>query len=324
MARVIFVEVLDNRGQLRSRVRLEAFPATIGRGYDNDVIIDDPYVCPRHARLLLDGERALIVEDAGSVNGVQPIHGSTSGRQAQLSVLPGGTFRLGRTTLRIAEAGQSVPPALIDRADDAAWLPKLLTAGSSVAILVVAFVLLAVQTYLASFERIGFAKVVSESLPALLLFALWAGGWALASRIVSHRFNFLSHIAVVAAVFTTGVMMDSLIEWLIFLFPGTELLDVLQAFLFVLLTAVLLYGHLSFVSPLAPARRWGAALGVTATIFAIGGFIAMAEDDDFSSDLDYPSVLKPVSSRWVQSVSIDEFTKASETLKASVDSLVEE
>jgi hypothetical protein len=188
----------------------------------------------------------------------------------------------------------------------------------------VAFVILAVQTYLATFERIGLARVVSESLPALLLFAVWGGAWALASRIVSHRFNYLAHIAVIASVFTAGLVLDSGIEWLIFLFPGFGLLDVLQGLVFVLLTALLLYGHLSFASSLPRQRRWGAAIGVTVTLFAIGGFIAMAEDDDFSSDLDYPGVLKPVAARWVRSISIEEFTRASESLKASVDSLVDE
>jgi pSer/pThr/pTyr-binding forkhead associated (FHA) protein len=319
---MIFLEVLDQRGQPRSRVRIDAFPATIGRGYDNDIILEDPYVCPRHARLLVDDDRAVIVEDAGSINGVHAP--SRAGRQAQLSLLPGETFRLGRTTLRVCEAGQSVTPTLVDRDGDVARLPRLLTQRASVIVSALAFAVLALQTYLASFDRIGLARVVSESLPALLLFAVWGGAWALASRIVSHRFNFLEHIAVIASVFTAGVVLDSAIEWLIFLFPGFGVLDVLQGLTFLLLTVLLLYGHLSFASSLPRQRRWGAALGVTVTLFAIGGFISMAEDDDFSSDLEYPGVLKPVGVRWVRSVSIDEFTKASESLKASVDSLAEE
>ena len=51
MEGVIFAEVLDRRGQVRQRVRVERFPLTIGRAYSNDLILDDRYGCPQHARV---------------------------------------------------------------------------------------------------------------------------------------------------------------------------------------------------------------------------------------------------------------------------------
>ena len=49
---MIFLEVLDRRGRLLDRHRIDRCPITIGRAYANDVIVDDPYVCPTHLRLL--------------------------------------------------------------------------------------------------------------------------------------------------------------------------------------------------------------------------------------------------------------------------------
>lgn len=46
MDELIHVEVLGRTGEVAHRVGLVRLPATIGRAYDNDVIIDDPYVSP--------------------------------------------------------------------------------------------------------------------------------------------------------------------------------------------------------------------------------------------------------------------------------------
>jgi len=43
---------------------------TIGRGYDNDVLIDDPYVASRHLRIVRDASGALMAIDPGSASGL--------------------------------------------------------------------------------------------------------------------------------------------------------------------------------------------------------------------------------------------------------------
>ncbi len=44
MGKIAFVEILDRRGNVRERVRVDSFPATVGRGYGNAVIVDDRLV----------------------------------------------------------------------------------------------------------------------------------------------------------------------------------------------------------------------------------------------------------------------------------------
>ena len=66
-----FLEVLDRRGRLLARHRVDQWPVTVGRAYTSDVIVDDPYVCPAHVRLSRNGDAGLVVEDLGSVNGTR-------------------------------------------------------------------------------------------------------------------------------------------------------------------------------------------------------------------------------------------------------------
>ncbi len=321
MARLIYLELLDPRGQTRSRVRLDAFPATIGRGYDNDVIVDDPYVCPRHARVHMTGGRGVVVEDAGSVNGVHGANGG--GRQARLPLQPGDTFRIGRTLLRICDDEWTVAPAVVDHDGPGARLPRLLTTRSSLVIVALSFAAFAMAGWLASYERVSLAQVLSDALPAPLLFALWGGAWALVTRIITHRFNFAQHVAIVAGIGAVGLVVDAMTEWLTFLFASDDF-TALWVLLAMLATVTMLYGHLSFATNLTRRRRWAISSLTVVTFFALATFVSLADEDDHSLGLDYPGALKPLSPRWLRSVTIDDFAKASESLKASVDSLAEE
>ncbi|MGH7644337.1 MAG: FHA domain-containing protein, partial [Gemmatimonadales bacterium] len=114
MGPVIFVEVLDRRGHVAARARLEALPAIVGRGYDCAVILDDRYISPEHVRIARDDTGALWAEDLGSTNGV---YDAVSGeRLSRVALRPGLELRIGRTVVRFGFADQAVPPALPDPA----------------------------------------------------------------------------------------------------------------------------------------------------------------------------------------------------------------
>ena len=67
---MIWVEILSRNHEIAARFRLPVAEARIGRGYTNDVIVDDPYVAPEHLRLFRDEAGQLVVEDLGSANGI--------------------------------------------------------------------------------------------------------------------------------------------------------------------------------------------------------------------------------------------------------------
>ena len=63
---MIWVEILSRHRDIAARFRIAAPEARIGRGYDNDVIIDDPYVAAQHLRVFRDEAGQLVAEDLGS------------------------------------------------------------------------------------------------------------------------------------------------------------------------------------------------------------------------------------------------------------------
>ncbi len=106
----LILEVLDARG-VRTRHRLETLPLTIGRGLSSDVILDDPYVDASHARISLDASGALTIEDLGSVNGLVA---NEARLREPVALRAGAELRVGRTTLRVRDSNEPLPPALVD------------------------------------------------------------------------------------------------------------------------------------------------------------------------------------------------------------------
>jgi pSer/pThr/pTyr-binding forkhead associated (FHA) protein len=108
-----FIEILDGRGNVDERVPVEAFPIRLGRAYSNQVVINDPYVCPVHALIEADERGRLLVRDLDSVNG---LHSAIYNRRIKSLELQSGTqFRLGRTLLRFCSVDHPLAPTLIDR-----------------------------------------------------------------------------------------------------------------------------------------------------------------------------------------------------------------
>ncbi|HEY1226492.1 MAG TPA: FHA domain-containing protein, partial [Ramlibacter sp.] len=64
------IETLARNGDVLQRSRIDTLPIRIGRGYDNDLILDDDYVAASHALIELDPAGRLLLRDLGSRNGI--------------------------------------------------------------------------------------------------------------------------------------------------------------------------------------------------------------------------------------------------------------
>ena len=66
---MIWVEVLSRHHDVVARYRCDD-DVRIGRAYDNDVVLDDPYVAPHHLHLGRNEDGRLQADDLGTVNGL--------------------------------------------------------------------------------------------------------------------------------------------------------------------------------------------------------------------------------------------------------------
>jgi hypothetical protein len=186
---MIWVEILSRHRDVTTRVRVAGDEAHIGRGYDNDVIIDDPYVAARHVRIFRDEAGRLVAEDAGSKNGM--FLDRSNARQARIVVDPERPIRIGHTQVRIRETAYAVPVEHFAGIRRQTW-PTLAAA----ALVVSVPGLDALHAWLLQTGEIKVSTFFSSLvlIPALAL--VWISFWTFLSRIFSGQGRFLQHVLI--------------------------------------------------------------------------------------------------------------------------------
>jgi Inner membrane component of T3SS, cytoplasmic domain len=340
VGRIVIVEILDAHDAVRQRVRLDRWPAIIGRAYSADVLLDDPYVSPEHVRVIDGDGSGVVVEDLASVNGLYAADGA---RVSRATLLPGSVIRVGRTHVRFCSATDIVAPALVDdapavgRAESATggdtagaatgarrgWRRLSATAGL-VVICIAAAVVFTVQSYVDGYQRNGATAAIEAGAGLFLILVLWAAPWALASRVVMQRAQLLTHLAVASAAIIAAEIVADAGVWCSYLFPGSSLAGLIVDAGFCGIFAGLLGGHLALVSAMPARRRWRIVGTVTAALLALGLLVSHADAVKFTTRMDYAASLRPFPIAWLPTTSVREFIAATGDLKARVDSLASE
>lgn len=315
----MIAEVLGRRG-VRQRVRLRAFPATIGRGLDNDLILDDRYADPHHARLEWDGGGTLVLVDEGSVNGT--CDAASGQRVTRAAVRSGAAFRLGRTTIRFLDESHPAEPALAD----APVGSRFTLSESPVAALAIATltgVLVAISQYLGKITRVTPEGMLGESLMMLIVVVVWAGAWALVGRVTQQRFRFPEHFTIACLALSGFILSSGSFEYLRFFFPGGFGWEVLAGSISLAIGVVTLAAHLARVSAMAPWPRRLWSLGVIGGLAGIVALSGRRDQVDYAGHLE-ATPLKAVGARWIPGVRPAEFLRQVDQLKRAVDALAEE
>jgi hypothetical protein len=318
MAPLGYVERLDGKGGVVERFPIESFPIKIGRAYGNDVILDDPYVCPAHVAIAPDEQGRLTVTDLESVNGLR--ESAWEKPVASLEIRSGSQFRIGHTQLRYCGVDHALAPTLVDRDSRRLWLNSPYTA---VIVGVAVFLLLCLDAYLTIIERVTFAAIVSEPLSTFAMLLLWSGLWALASRVIVSRFHFPQHATIACGAIIGFFLLSFFAEWFEFLFPSVPTLWIAGLFGSGLIIGALVYGHLKFASTMQRHSRLWAALLVSAVVVGVSAISDYAGRSKFSNAMEFTGILKPLDAAWLPAITIDEFVERSQKIRQDLDALAQ-
>ncbi len=106
---ITHVDVLDSTGRVLTRVAIggaDSTTITIGRGIDNQIVIDDPFAANRHlsVRRLPGGD--VLVSDEGSKNKLR--QSGSKGALDRIVLRSPDQITAGRTTLRFRGPGEAL------------------------------------------------------------------------------------------------------------------------------------------------------------------------------------------------------------------------
>ncbi|MET3129885.1 hypothetical protein AAKU55_000126 [Oxalobacteraceae bacterium GrIS 1.11] len=303
-----FIETLARNGEVLLRQQVSGLPIRLGRGYDNDFILDDAHTAPCHAVIEADASQRLVLRDLGSQNG--SIHGGK--RQASI-VLDGDTVvRLGHTNVRVRGADHAVAPELTDTTMHG-WegrTPALL--GLGLIAVTAAFTNWLVDAQ--AFEAISYLLIMAYALGGGLV---WSGLWALANRLFGGHARLGRHLFI----FGCGLVAVECWTLLSRVVAYSYSMDGLTRYgrhMVIALVCCVVFFHLRTIKPRHPR---GLAL-TSLILMGLGSSLALMSNLQLSghlADEPYMSVLMPPALRLSADHAPDEFFGRAAKLKAGVD-----
>ena len=303
-----FVETLARNGEVLQRRRVEALPIRFGRGYDNDVILDDDYAAAVHAVAELDANGRLVLRDLGSKNGI-----NHRGKRHASLVMTGDTVaRIGHTSLRVRPASFQVAPELADRTFHR-WEGALPGAAG---ILLAAIASLFVRWLADSqyFELARYFEALAWGVGAALL---WSGAWAFTNRLFGRHARLGRHLFVFGCGLV-AILAYALLASVLGYAWSIEAFTHYASHVGMLLLAGTIYFHLCTIRPRHRRRnRW-----ICAALALLGSGLILVvnvqRSGRFSDEL-YMWVLLPPELRVSQDHGIDQFMREVDGMKEGLD-----
>ncbi len=315
----VIIEVLDRAGGVSARHRCNELPVTLGRAYHNDVIVDDPFVAPMHARIERRADGAVVARDMGTRNGmhVVPKRRFSLWRDAvtrfeEVVLAPDTLVRVGHSTFRVRPVDQAVAPERLDTTAHS-W-EGLRPAMLAVVMLTLVALFEAWAEDTSTQDSLLYETNVAAVLGALVV---WGGFWALLNRLFAGRARIGRHLLIGATAAVVTVVLSIAAEMLGYAF-SLPWLTQFDSYVSLLALAAAIYFHMATITPLSLvfARQFT----VVFAMLTIGlfGLYRYSKEQRFG-DSPYMSSLQWPGMRVATPVSTEAFVKEIGNLKARAD-----
>lgn len=247
MEELVWVEVVSRSRDVLARHRCAGSEIRIGRAYDNDVVVDDPYVAPRHLRIRRGETGGWVAEDLGSANGLFLDHGR---RRLDRAEIDGNRLiRIGHTYLRLREASHAVTGDRAYQPRSRIW-PLLAALGLSLAAIEIGSI------WLGQTSEPRLSAYVVPALYLTLLLAGWTALWSVLARIFSGQVRFERNLLIALAGLVIYSLYREFTDFAAFAFSWRALAIYQYIGVWSLLAAVC-FLHLREVSPARPRLKGG-------------------------------------------------------------------
>ena len=186
----VWVEILSRLHDVAGRYRFADTPITIGRAYDNDVVVDDPHVAAHHLRITRGESGALVAEDLGSLNGLYVDRARK--RRREITLDAGHELRIGATVLRVRTAAHEVPAEQPMKHGLPYW-------PSAIACIAGVFAFAALDLWLSETAEPKAIRYFTPLLILTVVVAVWTTAWSIVTRVFTGHARFGLHFLIVAA-----------------------------------------------------------------------------------------------------------------------------
>ena len=314
------LEILNRSGQVMQRVPCRGGTLRIGRAYDNDVIIGDPFVSAHHLVFRWHEGRP-VVEDLGSVNGTWRRKGRR--RISRLVLIGDELIQFGHSQVRFLPVDATVAPAWRDTARHGllslfgrAWMLPFTAILCALG--------LALDKLLDSTRNLGPGELANELVYPLLGIMLWAGFWSMLNRLIAHRANFPVHLSIATLAVAALIVNAQGVALLCFAFGWDSAMPWLKLCGQIAILSAALFAHLQYATH---GRTWvhaGGSIALAVLLFGSPLLSNLLQSDEFSSLPRLQPLLKPPGVRLIPGQSVESFFSDADRLRQGVEDSVQD
>ncbi|WP_199610489.1 FHA domain-containing protein [Flocculibacter collagenilyticus] len=283
------IETISRSRKVLHRERIDAAEITIGRAYDNDIVLTEPHVDPHHAKLIRDGEGRWWMHDLKSSNGIfdqkrQRLLGNTE-------VESGYIFTIGKISIRILFDHHPVSETLkISGLDDILY--PLNHAGWAVLsglLFVGVFILFG---YYETPDKVDMNKLIVGVITSFFVISLWPLFFALLTRLFKNEVKLSAQLTVSYVLFLLVLLSSFVLDMVSFNLNAPSVLGPMTYFWYAFLAFSLLWLNFYLAFHHSHQRR-SLLVGGIVCVF-MGLFIMIKSPrDDFEVIPHYDSTLLP-------------------------------
>lgn len=287
----IVLELLSRKNIPLKHFKFEQDYVCVGRDFNNDLRLDDPYICPSHMLVAIDPESGkLVVNDCQSTNGIK-----VNGKYVnQASLTSNDIIKIGRTRLRVIDTKVSLPVAmpLSELEENLSWLNKV---SLAFALTFISLSYLLLTKYIGSVSEFKLLNVLPSQLGQLGIMCTWPLGIATLAKVVkkeSHLVNQINLTLIVSLlVFALGLLQKIII---FNIQPGTWF-NWFELLVFALIVVSFIWLSL-FIGFHQPKKRQNIITAVL-SILILAPILTLGflKDEEFNSRPKYdPTLLAPI------------------------------
>lgn len=307
----LIVEQVSRSKKVLSRHQMIGPHISIGRGFDNDIILNDPYVDPNHLLLTVNQEGRWLAKDEDTTNG------SYFENESKLNhprpVHSGEVVAIGKSFVRFIYPDHPVAPTM-----RLSGLESLLNWLGSPLILAGVFCfylsLLLLSFYMGAVTEIKTSQMFTNVFAKVLMVSLLPMMFAFLARLFKHEARIVTQLVVWYGFFTLFLLVDSIGELISFNSSQIWLSSSIVFVAEVMLIFALLWLAFYIAFHQRPLRRLIMVSSLTLGMLSLSYLYSSSNSSDFSVKPSYDNTLLAPEFAIKEPVSVSEFIDRSEAI----------
>ncbi len=308
----LIFEIINPSGRVLERQKINGDKISVGRAFDNQVILSDEFIDPHHVVIEQDQYGQILITDLSSTNGIR----DKSDLIVKSKVIESGNeFVLGKTHIRIFAIEHVVPDAMV--LDGVDWAIKYFSKNWITAGLFIGMSLLAMVGVWNSDVGEHEARDYIETIFAVIVVALsMALMWGLVGRIVKHEMFFKVQLSIITIYISLILCFEFIYEVILFNSMNYLASISMNTIVEVLLLVTLFWFNMKVATNQENMHRWVIALMLSIGLVSFSIFTEVSERTSFSVNPYFISEMKPPLFRINAGTNLDEFLQEGETIYA--------